>query len=212
MKILVVAPDLGGVDAVGEVRRLQQWHDCAVLYGSVFPDDIYRAVQEKAYDLLHFATHGGPNGVQLSGGVVLDAESIAQFLRLRETAGVFFSACNTGRLASYCVRHGARWAISSEIDLPDVTAWKLAAAFYSHQRNGHAKDFVGAYLLADSGDGDYALHVAPEYIVELQRAAAAAVPPAAQPAISRREVLLWLGMAFLASVAVSGILVRLGGG
>ena len=159
MKIMIVAPDLVGVEAINEVRRVQQWHDVVTLYGTVTADDIYRAVQEKAFDVLHFATHGGPEGVLLSDGVTLPAEDIAQFLRLRETPGVFFSACQTGRLAAYCVRHGARWAISSEIDLADADAWKLAAAFYSHQRNGHAKDFVGAYLLADSGDGDYALHV-----------------------------------------------------
>ena len=115
MKILIIAPDLGGVDAVGEVRRIQQWHDVAVLYGLVTVDDIYRAVQEKAYDVLHFATHGGPEGLALSNGVILRAEDIAQFIRLRETTGVFFSACNTGRIASYCVRHGARWAVSAEI-------------------------------------------------------------------------------------------------
>ena len=60
MKILIVAPELSGVDAIAEVRRIQQWHDMAVLCGTVTVDDIYRAVQEKAYDVLHFATHGGP--------------------------------------------------------------------------------------------------------------------------------------------------------
>jgi len=214
MKILVVAPDLGGVDAVGEVRRLQQWHDCAVLYGSVTIDDIYRAVQEKAYDVLHFATHGGPEGIELSNGVILRAEDIAQFLRLRETVGVFFSACNTGRIASYCVRHGARWAVSAEIALPDADAWKLAAAFYSHQRNGHAKDFVGAYILADSGDGDYALHLSPEWVQELLRIVAAymAAQSTAMPSVSRAEVLRWLGLAMGLSVALSWLIVRLGGG
>ena len=214
MKILIVAPDLGGVDAVGEVRRIQQWHDVAVLYGLVTVDDIYRAVQEKAYDVLHFAAHGGPEGIELSNGVNLRAEDIAQFLRLRETTGVFFSACNTGRIASYCVRHGARWAVSAEIALPDADAWKLAAAFYSHQRNGHAKDFVGAYVLADSGDGDYALHISPEWVQELQRMVAAhmAAAPPALPAVSRAEVLRWLGLAVGLSVGLSWLIVRLGGG
>jgi len=196
VKILLVAPDLVGVDAINEARRISQWHDVVTLYGTVTADDIYRAVTEKAFDVLHFATHGGPDGVALSGGVVMDAETIAQYVRLREVRGVFFSACQTGRLASYCARHGAQWAISSEVDLPDREAWKMAAAFYSHQRNGHAKNFVGAYLLADSGDGDYALHVSPDYVAELQRAAASI--PHAAATLTRQEAAIWsAGMAAL---------------
>ncbi len=203
MKILVISPDVAGVDAISETRRIQQWHDVAILHGAVTAEDVYRACQEKAFDVLHFATHGGPQGVALSGGALLTAEDIAQFVRLRETTGVFFSACQTGRLAAYCVRHGARWAISSEVDLPDAEAWKLAAAFYSHQRNGHAKDFVGAYVLADSGDGEYALHIAPDYVRELQRAAVvvASMPHAAT--LSRSEALLWGAGVLVASGALA---------
>ena len=192
IKILLVAPDLVGVDAINEARRIQQYHDVVTLYGTVTVDDVYRAVQEKSFDVLHFATHGGPDGVQLSGGVVLDAETIAQFLRLRESAGLFLSSCDTGKIAAYAVQHGAVWAISSEVPLPDAEAWKLAAAFYSHQRNGHAKDFVGAFRLADSGDGEYSLMVSPVWIQDLQRAAAAAaIIPHAAGVLTRREALVW---------------------
>lgn len=212
MRILVVAPDMVGVDAINEVRRIQQWHDVATLYGTVTADDIYRTIQEKAFDVIHFATHGGAEGVQLSGGALLDAETIAQFVRLRESSGVFFSACATGRLAAYCVRHGARWAISSEVELLDAVAWKLAAAFYSHQRNGHTKDFVGAYLLADSGDGDYALHVSPMWVQELQRRAeTAGSVPHTTPPLSRAEALWWgVGLA-LGSASLGAALTWMAG-
>ena len=190
---------------------MQQFHDVASLYGTVTPDDIYRAVQEKSFDVIHFATHGGPDGVLLSGGVVLDAETIAQFVRLRETAGVFFNACQTGRIASYCARHGARWAISGEVDLPDAEAWKLAAAFYAHQRNGHAKDFIGAFRLADDGDGDYALHVSLEWIADLQRlaAAAATIPHAAT--LTRQEAIAWAAGLSGATTALILLILRLAG-
>ena len=212
MKILIVAPDMVGVDAINEVRRIQQWHDVATLYGTVTPDDIYRACQEKAFDVIHFATHGGPDGVALSGGMILSAEDVAQFLRLRETRGVFFSACQTGRLASYCVRHGATWAISSEIALSDSDAWKLAAAFYAHQRNGHSKDFVGAYTLADGGDGDYALHISPLYVQDLQRAAAtAATIPHAAGVLTRREALAWSAGMAGATLLLILLILRLAG-
>ena len=207
IKILLVAPDLVGVDAINEARRIQQYHDVVTLYGTVTVDDVYRAVQEKSFDVLHFATHGGPDGVQLSGGVVLDAETIAQFLRLRESAGLFLSSCDTGKIASYAVQHGAVWAISSEVPLPDADAWKLAAAFYSHQRNGHAKDFVGAFRLADSGDGEYSLMVSPVWIQDLQRAAAlaASIPHTARP-LSRQEAALWAVLLTLGAAVLTAAL------
>ena len=149
----------------------------------------------------------------MSGGAVLGAEDIAQFLRLRETTGVFFSACATGRLAAYCVRHGARWAISSEVELSDADAWKLAAAFYAHQRNGHSRDFVGAYLLADSGDGEYALHMSPAWVQELQRSSAAvAAMPQTTMGLTRAELLRWLAAFLLLSAVLSWVIMYFGGG
>jgi len=195
------------------VRQLQSWHDIAVLHGTVTVADVYRALQEKTYDSIYFASHGGPDGILLSNNVVMSAEDIAQACRQKEVKGIFFSACSTGRLASYCVRHGIVWAISSEVELADETAWKLAAAFYGQQRNGHAKDFVGAYLLADSGDGEYALHISPLWVQDIQRTAvmSAAAPHNAMP-LTQAELIRW-GLFFIAaSVALSTLLARLAGG
>lgn len=213
MRILIVAPDVVGVDAVAEVRLLQSWHDVALLHGTVTVGDVYRALQEKSYDSVYFATHGGPQGIQLSNNAVMTAEDIAQAARQKEVRGLFFAACQTGRVASYCVRHGVTWAISSEVDLPDDTAWKLAAAFYGQQRNGHAKDFVGAYLMADSGDGEYALHISPMWVQEVQKSAAVATAtPHGALIITREELIRWGLFFLLASIVISTLLARLAGG
>ena len=213
MRILIVAPDVVGVDAVAEVRLLQSWHDVALLHGTVTVGDVYRTLQEKSYDSVYFATHGGPQGIQLSNNAVMTAEDIAQAARQKEVRGLFFAACQTGRVASYCVRHGVTWEISSEVDLPDDTAWKLAAAFYGQQRSGHAKDFVGAYLMADSGDGEYALHISPMWVQEVQKSAAAiTATPHGALSITREELIRWGLFFLLASIVISTLLARLAGG
>jgi hypothetical protein len=193
------------------VRRIQAWHDCSTLYGNVTVEDVYRLCQEKQFDVIHFATHGGPDGIQLSKGVTMTSEEISQCLRLRETKGLFLNACRTGRVASYAVRHGATWAISSEIDLPDDQAWKLASAFYSHQRNGNAKNFVGAYILADSGDGEYTLTVSPTWIQEMEKAVSisATSPHTALATLTRTEALRFGMLLIAASVVLSYLIVRL---
>lgn len=212
MRILIVAPNVAGIDAISEVRRIQVWHDVAILHGTVTVEDVYRSLQEKQFDSVYFAAHGGPDGIMLSNNVVMTPEDLAQAARQREVRGLFFAACNTGKIASYAVRHGIVWAISSEVDLPDDAAWKLAAAFYGHQCNGHSKDFVGAYLLADSGDGEYALHISPTWVQDLQRATAlaAAVPHNALP-LSRREAIMWAGALLLASTALATLVNLLAG-
>lgn len=213
VRILIVAPNVAGIDAIAEVRRIQALHDVAVLHGTVTVDDVYRALSEKVYDSVYFATHGGPDGILLSNNVIMSAEDVAQAARQKEVRGLFFAACQTGRLASYCVRHGVTWAISSEVDLPDEAAWKLAATFYGHQRNGHAQDFVGAYLLADSGDGEYALHISPLWVQDLQRTSIrAAAAPHNALALTKAEALRWMIFFLLASVAFSTIFARMAGG
>lgn len=212
MRILIVAPNVAGIDAISEVRRIQVWHDVAILHGTVTVEDVYRSLQEKQFDSVYFAAHGGPDGIMLSNNVVMTPEDLAQAARQREVRGLFFAACNTGKIASYAVRHGIVWAISSEVDLPDDAAWKLAAAFYGHQRNGHSKDFVGAYVLADSGDGEYALHIAPTWVQELQRSAAlaAAIPHNALP-LTRREAAMWAGALLMAATALATLVNLLAG-
>ncbi len=191
---------------------IQSWHHTSTLNGYVTAEDVFRACQETAFDIIHFATHGGPDGVALSGGALLTREDVAQACRLKETQELLFNSCQTGALASYAVRHGVRTAISAEVDLPDADAWKLPSVFYSARRNGHAGDPVGAYIMADSGDGDYALHVSPDYVRDLQRTSAAAstMPHVARP-ITRREALLW-GLGLLAaSTALAGAVTALAG-
>lgn len=192
MRVLIVAPDQGGLNTIPEVRLIQTWHHTSTLNGTVTAEDVYQAARETRFDIIHFATHGGPDGVALSGGALLTAEDIAQVARLKETPELFFNACSTGKLAAYSVRHGVRTAICAEVDILDNQAWKLPLAFYSTRRNGHANDPVGAYIMADSGDGDYALHISPLYVQDLQRAAAtAATIPHAAGVLTRREALVW---------------------
>jgi hypothetical protein len=203
MRVLIVSPDTPGIDSIPEVRLIQSWHHTSILHGTVTAEDIFRACQETAFDIIHFATHGGPQGVLLSKGVIFTAEDIAQVARLKETPELFFNACSTGRIAAYTVRHGVRTAISAEIDLEDSTAWKLPLAFYSARRNGHAKDPVGAYILADSGDGEYSLVISPEWVRELQRQAAIAAAPHNALVMTRTEAIKWALALFALSTVIN---------
>lgn len=212
MRVLIIAPDQPGINSVPEVRLIQAWHHTSTLNARVTSEDIFRACQDTAFDIIHFATHGGPEGILLSDNELFSAEDIAQVARLRETKEVFFNACSTSKVAAYVVSHGVRTAITATIDFGDFHAWKLPAAYYSARRNGHSKDPVGAYVIADSGDGDYTLTISPSWVQELQKAAALAVAaPHHAMALSRNEAIRWALFLLTAAVVLSTLLSRLGG-
>lgn len=212
MRVLIVAPDSPGINAVPEVRLVQSWHHTSTLNGTVTAEDVFRACQETAFDIIHFAAHGSAEGVELSGGVLFTREDVAQVARLKETAELFFNSCSTGALASYAVRHGVRTAISAEIALNDSEAWKLASAFYSARRNGKARDPVGAYMIADSGDGDYALHISPAYVAELQAAAALIVARSHDTLVISRQLAITFALGVMgASLGLSLLINMLAG-
>jgi hypothetical protein len=192
MRVLVIAPDQPGINTRPEIRQIQRRHHMSVLDGTVTATDIYECCRETHFDVHHYATHSGPDGVELSNQVIFGPEEIAQVARLKETQTLFFNSCQAGKLASYAVRHGLRYAVHTNIDLEDAEAWKAAIAFYGSMENGHAKDIVGAYVVADSGDGEYGLAVSPTYIQELQaRAAAAILPTAGMVTINRWQMVLF---------------------
>lgn len=212
MRVLIVAPDQGGLNTIPEVRLIQTWHHTSTLNGTVTAEDVYQAARETRFDIIHFATHGGSDGVALSGGSLLTAEDIAQVARLKETPELFFNACSTGKLAAYAVRHGVRTAICAEVDILDNQAWKLPLAFYSTRRNGHAGDPIGAYIMADSGDGDYSLHASPDWIRDLERrAATASVIPHSAGVLTRREALAWSAGMTGATLLLILLILRLAG-
>ena len=207
VRVLIVSADSPGIDSVREVRFIQGIHHTSLLHGTVTEADIFAVCRDTAFDIIHFASHGGPEGVQLSNGEIMDANSIATVARLRETEGLIFNSCEAAVLANYAVRHGVRWALSADGVLENDDAWKLPAAFYGALRNGHSRDIVGAFILADGGDGKYGLRWNPLYIQELQRAAAlaATIPHAARP-LSRQEAAIWAVLLTLGAAGLTAAL------
>lgn len=201
MRVLVVAPNQPGLNTRPEIRQIQRRHHMSVLDGTVTAEDIYQACRETAFDVHHYASDSGPEGMLLSDGALFTAEDIAQVARLKETVCLFFNSCDSGKLASYAVCHGVRFAVHTNVQVEDNEAWKPALAFYESLQNGHGKDFVGAYVVADSGDGDYGLSVSPTYLQELQHMAATAILPRRDTVVLTR----WQMILFAAGiVAASG--------
>ncbi len=160
MRILLVAPDQPHLNSIPEIRIVTQKHHVTVLNGPVSAADVYQACRSAHYQIIHFATQSTPFVVSLTAER-LGADDVAQLARMAEAECVVFNSRDAGRLASYAIRHGVRFAVFAHVDLDEVNAWKFPAAFYDALSNGHSRDVIGAYMVADNGDGTYGLVISP---------------------------------------------------
>jgi len=159
VRVLLIAPDQRDLNTVPEIRIITQKHHVTLLNGVVTAEDVYAACRIIRFQVIHFATHSNAELVALSGVETLAADDIAQLDRMTGAECIVFNSCLSGKLASYCVAHGASYCIYSNVNLPDNDAWKFPAAFYDALSNGHSRDVVGSFAVADSGSGDYGLAV-----------------------------------------------------
>lgn len=166
LRILLIAPELPGIDAVPELRTIASRHQVMPLTGAVSARDIYQHARDRSYHVLHFATHSHDELVVLSNGETFTPEDVASVGKLAGAELVFFNSCRSGLLANYAVRHGLSYAVYANIDLPDTNAWKMPSSFYDFlfdQPEG-AADYAAAFYRADSGDGIHGLSISPQML------------------------------------------------
>lgn len=164
MRVLLIVPTVQpAIDTVPEIRSITSLHQVTVVNGDVSIRELYQIAQRGNFDVIHFGTHGG----------TYQAEDILSLARVASASLVFLNACSTGRVASYLVAHGISYAISTNVELADMQAWKVPLSFYEYlARQEHAGEVLNypvAYSQADSGDGDYSLSVSVERITTMAK-------------------------------------------
>ena len=173
MQILLIAPDNPDFLNYPEIRSLTSLHRVHVLSGPVTSGDVLEAARRGA-DLIHFATHGSNDGIQLTNGEMVSVDAIAQIIRLAGAKAAVFNACESGRLANYAVNHGCDYAIYHVGLLHDPDAWRMAVVFYeelSDQVAAGEADIPEAFAQADPGNGFYGLAVSSDLLRRRNRIA-----------------------------------------
>lgn len=203
LRILLVAPGTG-LQTTAEVRDLSTLHRVTILSDVVSVRDVFTAARSP-HDVIHFATHGDEDGVQLSDGILRDTD-ILQLARSTEAKLVFFNSCNAGRLAHNLIGHGVPLAMHTNVELADSAAWKMPLAYYGAvQRlgNGTPISYIRAFALASDGEGAYGMAIDPEMVIDWATMAAAVTHLAAHPPLTPWQRAIMIG----ASVLVLWLLV-----
>lgn len=169
MRILVVSPDFVGADTAGELAGIMAIHQVEFLYEHVTPKRLFDLCGSRKFDVIHFLTHGGPDGVVIDSDELLDPDDIAMLCRMAGARLVFFNACSTARPATYITRHGVPFSIFATIEIPMAEAWQRPAAFYRACVDASDESILSALLIADGGDARYSHVIRPEIFLDYIR-------------------------------------------
>lgn len=180
MNILLVAPGISDINSVPEIRTITAAHRTTVYNGVVTVQDLYSAVTNNSYDVIHFATHmeadeTSLDEILLSNDERLDLNGATRIAKLGKVKLVMFNVCMASRFASYMVRNKIPCIIYTTVAIADHSAWELPAAFYEECRRAEKEnrlvDFKEIFDSVDSGDGRYGILVSAEYIANIIQAA-----------------------------------------
>lgn len=147
MHILLIAPehpDLPSIDA--EIAAIARFHEVERVIGDVRELDIQRAIEKSEYDCLWFATHGGPDGMLLSG-TTLSAEGVGQYVSTSGVKLCVLNTCASEDVANRIVAGGdADMIFTIVADVKDEDALRFGALLAAELSK--TDDYEGAFTVA----------------------------------------------------------------
>lgn len=166
-RVLLIAPDLPGLETSIEAELIGgRYFNITPLQGEVDHERITRATARSRFDILHFASHGGNDGILLSGNRTLTKEHLAQIANQTGAELVYLNACNSALLGQFLADRGVPLVIANTKETLDDDAIRTAAYFYAS-----AADYDGDYRKANERvspkDGSLAIFAGSGYIDRL---------------------------------------------
>lgn len=106
MNVLVIAPKHADLpNASAEIAAIQRHHQATVLSGPVRERDIERAVDEGPFDIIWWISHGSPEGVLLSNGL-LSIDGVGQYVRASGARLCVLNTCDSEDVAEAIIAGG----------------------------------------------------------------------------------------------------------
>jgi hypothetical protein len=129
MRILLIAPanpDLPSISA--EIAAITRHHDVTLVVDIVREIDIQDAVEKgHPFDVIWWATHGGPDGVLLAVGHTIDASAMTDYVERSEARLCVLNTCDSEEVAYRIIAGGrADMIYTITADIKDPEALRLA--------------------------------------------------------------------------------------
>lgn len=129
MRVLLVLPDVDGLNLEHEAEWISRSFHTEILKGSVSIASLFEYIIGRQFDIVHFGGHGTDDGIALSGSALtmFDIERIARAVGAQL---VYLNSCSSARLAQFAIDQGVPAVIATTADVPDSQAWSIATSFY----------------------------------------------------------------------------------
>lgn len=140
---MLIAPSVADLPSAGdEVQRVINLLHPQVVIGTVTTSDVLDALQSGSYDVVWFLGHSGPQGLQLTDGVLSPAH-LTQILRQSPPSLVVLNSCSSIHTAMQVHDDLQTAVICTVLDVPDIDAYVTGAALAGALAQG--LDFTDAY-------------------------------------------------------------------
>jgi hypothetical protein len=152
MNVLLVAPHSDLPQADAEVQAVVNALRPTVLLGTISLIDLQRELA-RPHDLIWFACHGDPDGLQIGADWLLDAPTLVQLLRAHPPSGVFINSCQSLSLAQDIHHELGVPVIATVISVADLDAYVTGTALATALAAG--VDLHHAYQSSRPGAGKH---------------------------------------------------------
>lgn len=146
MHILFVAPR-SDLDTSVELARIASGNRPEIVDGAVDRAGLERALKAAQYDVIHFAGHGGSGVLQLSDGLLDEADltsMVEDQVRLRF---IFVNACDSLRVGAALHNELHVPVIAHDTEIGDGAAKRFAETFYrAYKQTEQVKEAFGRAL------------------------------------------------------------------
>lgn len=126
-RVLLIAPDSGLQHAADETQRIINALRPEVLLGEVTTTDVLDRIAAGTFDIVWFLGHSGPDGLQLTDGVLSPAH-LTQILRQSPPSLVVLNSCSSIHTAMQVHDDLQTAVICTVLDVPDIDAYITGAA------------------------------------------------------------------------------------
>lgn len=159
MRILLVAPAQENLNLAVEINGVvnSHAHEVHLLSGTVVEQDVERECSEGSYEILWFASHGGPEGIALSDGQMLTVEALVPYVRQSGAELVFINTCSSLELANNISQQTGADIICTIRNVPDRMAMRTGVSFSKQLAKGY--DYRSAYENSKPGNNRVYLYI-----------------------------------------------------
>jgi hypothetical protein len=147
LRTLLVAPASNLAHVDNEVQRVANALHPTLLFWNVTLTGVLDALQHE-YDIVWFACHGTPDGVELSDGLLPTAQ-LVQMLRLHKPCLLVLNTCNSLQVAMQVHDEVGCAVICTVVSIPDMDAF-VTGSQLAHALAG-GSDIQQAYNLSKPG-------------------------------------------------------------